>query len=366
MASARAPPGVSAPSGSGGPPPPSAFAFALEDPFDPGFQDSTAPDPEVLPPPAVPESVSAEIRRMYTYLVDLFPQAAGSPAVPPPRAHFEEFFSPSATPHQPVFLSWFERVRTALSDADSGSGLLPPRSSQYAVGGDHALGSAVPVNPSLLSMFERPIRPSLQVGLTVREAASLEASCQSLSLALSHTMWLLLGLLGFVRLQGFALADVTLFNTLVTSLSKCLAHQASLSASQMAFIGLKHLQFYLSHLLAYFSDINKRAMLASPLVCSDLLFAEADVARLLAVTQTSSWLKSQQAMVDMASRSAGARWRHFSPVRSPSHSSPSRHDSGSPSCQNKRVRCDSPTPSWALKGSKSGFRRWGHVPRPTR
>ena len=216
------------------------------------------------------------------------------------------------------------------------------------------------MNPSLLSMFERPLRPSLQLGLGVREAAALEASCRSHSKALSHSLWLLSGLLVFVRLQGFAPADAALFNTLVTSLSKCLAHQASLSASQTAFIGLKRRQFYLSHLLAYFSDINKHAMLAFPLVCADLLFSEADVAWLLADTQTSSSLRSQQALVDVASRSTGARRRRFSPSRSPARSSPSRRrrrDCGSPSRQNKRVRFNSPALSSALKGSKSGFRR---------
>ena len=157
-------------------------------------------------------------------------------------------------------------------------------------GGEHALGSVVPVNPSLLSMFERLLRPSLQLGLTVQEAVVLESSCRRLlSEALSHAMWLLLGLLGCVRLQGFTPAGAALFNTLVTSLSKCLVHQASLSASQTVFIGLKRRQFYLSHLPAYFSEVNKRAMLTSPLVCADMLFAEAGVACLLADTQTSSF-----------------------------------------------------------------------------
>ena len=59
------------------------------------------------------------------------------------------------------------------------------------VQGEDVLGSAVPVNPSLLCIFERPIRPSLQLGLTIREAATLEASCRSLSEALSHVTWLL-------------------------------------------------------------------------------------------------------------------------------------------------------------------------------
>ena len=56
----------------------------------------------------------------------------------------------------------------------------------------------------------------------------------------------------------------------------------------------------ISHLPAYFSEANKRAMLAAPLVCASSLFAESDVARLLVDTQTSSSLRSQQALVDVA------------------------------------------------------------------
>ena len=92
---------------------------------------------------------------------------------------------------------------------------------------------------------------------------------------------------------------------------------------------------FISHLPAYFSDVNKRAMLAAPLVCADSLFLESDVTRLLSDTQTSSSLKSQQAMVDVASNTSGPRRRRFSPARSPALSSPSRRrrrDSGSPAC----------------------------------
>ena len=123
--------------------------------LDPSF---IAPDelpedaaPDALPldvdstvPAAFPESVRSEFRRMLSFLVDLFPQAAGAPsALTPPRALFEDFFGSSA-PTSPVCLSWFERVRTALSDADShlasflSSGradfsFLPPCNSSYAV-----------------------------------------------------------------------------------------------------------------------------------------------------------------------------------------------------------------------------------------
>ena len=173
-------------------------------------------------------------------------------------------------------------------------------------------------------------------------------------------MWLLSGLLGFVQLQGVSPSDAPLFNTLVTSLSKCLAHQASIAASHTAFVGLKRRQFYLSHLPAYFSDVHKRAMPAAPLVCADSLFAESDISRLLSGTQKSSSLRSQQALVDVTSTRSGPRRRRFSPARSLSRSSPSRQrcrESGSPSRSSKRVGFDSPAPPSALKPSNKGFRR---------
>ena len=176
----------------------------------------------------------------------------------------------------------------------------------------------------------------------------------------SYLMWLLSGVLTFVRLQGFTPADSSLFHTLVTSLSKSLAHQALVSASHTAFIGLRRRQFYLSHLPVYFSEVNKRTMLPSPLVCSDFLFAQSDVVRLLSDTQASSSFQSQQALVDVVSLGSGACCRYFSPSGSPARSSPPRRrrrESGSPSHKPKRVCFDSPAPSLTLKGSLSGFRR---------
>ena len=93
-----------------------------------------------------------------------------------------------------------------------------------------------------------------------------------------------------------------LFNSLVTSLSKSLAHQANFTATHLAFLGLKRRQFFLSHLPSYFSDVAKRSMLSSPVVLASSLFAKGDVARLLAETQTSSSLRSQQGLVEVVAR----------------------------------------------------------------
>ena len=270
---------------------------------------------------------------MIDYICGLFPQAAGvPPSAPPLRALFESFFAPAAPATPSLQLNWFDRVRTSLVEADSrvaailSSGrperlVLPQRLGSYAVKGDCALGRAVPVNESLLSHFERPLRPTLQMGVTVRDAMALEASCRAQLEALSYSMWVLSGLLGFVRLQDFTPADPVLFHHLVTALSKSLAHQAQVTASHTAFLCHRRREFYLSHLPAYFSNVSKRSMLSSPAVFADSRFREEDVSHLLEATRSSSSLKSQQAMVDVASRhpssSSSFRQRRGSPSRSP-------------------------------------------------
>ena len=228
--------------------------------------------PHVLDPglAAVPEAVRSEFHRMLAFVVDLFSQTVGSPSVPPPpRTLFEDFFY-SSTSSSPIYLSWFERVRSALSEADSRLSsfvasdhgdflLLPSRSPVCAVHGDFVLGGSAPVNPSVLSLLDRRLKPSHHVGLSIREAAALEGSLRSQSEALSHSMWVLSVLLAFVQLQHFDPEDANLFNTLVTSLSKSLAHQANLTATHTAFLGLKRRQFSLSHFPSYFSEVSKRA-----------------------------------------------------------------------------------------------------------
>ena len=74
--------------------PSAAFGFSASE----DLPEDSPPDavPHILDPgfAAVPESVRSEFRRMMGFIVDLFPQAAGSPSVsPPPRALFEDFFS---------------------------------------------------------------------------------------------------------------------------------------------------------------------------------------------------------------------------------------------------------------------------------
>ena len=140
--------------------------------------------------------------------------------------------------------------------------------------------------------------------------------------------------------QGFSPSYPALFNKLVTTLSKSLAHQAQVSASHTSFLCHRRREFYLSHLPAYFSDVNKRSLLSAPAVFADSLFREEDVTRLLESTRSTSSLKSQQAMVDVASRrfpSSSSGQRCSSPGRSPARSPAKRRRQsyGSPSRQHK-------------------------------
>ena len=340
-------------------PPPSADPLADEDERFPD-DDQVPLDPSA--PPLSLDSARSEYRRMIEYICGLFPRAADvPPSAPLPRALFESFFAPVAPATPSLNFNWFDRARTALMDADTrvasllAAGrpellLLPQRVASYAVRGDCSLGRAVPVNESLLAHFDRPLRPNLQLGVTVRNAMALEASFRAQSEALPYSMWVLSGLLGFVRLQDFSPADPALFNQLVTALSKSLAHQAQVTALHTAFLCQCRHEFYLSHLPAYFSDVTKRSMLSSSAVYVDSLFREEDVARLLEATRSSSSLKSQQAMVDVASRlpsASAVRQCRASPSRSPTQRC--RQSSGSPSRPSKRVRLDSLAPSSALK-----------------
>ena len=341
---------------------------------DPGFDpDDRQFDDEIhfadpSAPPISLDSSRSEYRRMVEYVLGLFPQASGVP----PSALFESFFADS-TPSSPnLHFNWFDRVRQSLTDADArmaaalSSGrsdrvFLLSRHLSYVVRGDHAGAKAVPVNESSLAHFERPLRPNLLGGLSVRDAMALESSFRGQSETLSYALWVLSGLLGFVRLQGFSPSDPALFNQLVTALSKSLAHQASVTASQISYICAKRREFYLSHLPAYFTDSTKRSLLESPAVFADALFAEPDIASLLHATRSTSSLRSQQAMVDVSSRgsSSSSRGRRSSPRRSPARASPScrrRRESGSPARSQKRVRFDSPAPASALKSSRKPFR----------
>ena len=145
---------------------PFAFGVAPDELPDEDTLDAVPQDTDPSLPQVIPEAFRSEFRRMLAFIIDLFPQAAGSPSVPPPpRALFEDFFAPASVPPQPIFLNWFERVRAALADVDarmaatlaagrSDFSFIPSRSPSYTVHGDSAQGRAVPVNPSLLSLFE--------------------------------------------------------------------------------------------------------------------------------------------------------------------------------------------------------------------
>ena len=160
------------------------FPGDVHDPLDPSA------------PPLALESARSEYRRMIDYICGLFPQVVGvPPSAPPPRPLFESFFAPAAQATPSVQLNWFDHVRTSLLEADSrvasllSSGrpeclVVPQRLPTYEVKGDCALGHAVPVNESLLSHFECPLRPNLQLGITIRDAMALEASSHSQSEAL--------------------------------------------------------------------------------------------------------------------------------------------------------------------------------------
>ena len=79
-------------------------------------------------------------------------------------------------------------MASLLASGHSERLVLPPHHTLYAGRGEHASVKAVPVNESLLAHFDKLLRPSLLVGLSVLGAMALEAAFRAQSEALSYSM----------------------------------------------------------------------------------------------------------------------------------------------------------------------------------
>lgn len=102
------------------------------------------------------------------------------------------------------------------------------------------------------------------VTISFKEVEGLELAVRHLSEKQSFSLWVLSGLLGYLKAQGFMPEDKRLFDQLVTSLSKCLALQANVAASLTTFLATKRRRQYLSYLPSFYLDHQKRSLLGGP------------------------------------------------------------------------------------------------------
>ena len=286
-----------------------------------------------------------------------FPQSKGE--LPPTRlsqSEFECVFPRQAESSSPLpALKLFERIRLALSDADErlvraveqnkpSKYLLPRKKPIYAVADLPSGGVPLVPNQALDNQYTKRVNMFRSVGLSLQECLSLESLFRGQTEALSHSMWVLTGLLSLIRQEGFVPRDETLFHQFVSSLSIGLSHQANLSAAGTSFSCLKRRELYVSHLPPIYSESMKRSLLASPASLGSALFKPEDVERFSVLADRSSNIKSNQSVVEFMSGSAR---RSRSPRRSPSRPSsssyvPRNRNSRSPSRSPKRVRFSSP------------------------
>ena len=208
-----------------------------------------------------------------------------------------------------------------------------------------ALGHSAPDFASLFSLFVKQLIPSFHFGLFVPATAALAASLLSRSAFVFPFLWVLFWIARFVQLQTFAPVASSLFLMLVPFFRRALSSSFPVCFPLSSF---QRRLFFLLHLHTSFSGVTKRTLLAAPAVGSAFLFAEADVSRQLSDIRSSSSLQSQQSLVAISSRSAGARSGLFPSCSSPAWRYPSGHrhcDSGFPACDSCRGRLDSLSPS---------------------
>ena len=211
--------------------------------------------------------------------------------------------------------------------------LFPKRREYTSVPENPSAGAPLPVNKSLFAHFTGSVSKHRLVGLTLHEAAVLEGLFRSQTEDLSHTLWILSGLIGLLRHEGFSPRDPVLFNKFVSSLSMGLSQQAHFACGGATYFTLKRRQFYLSHLPHYIPPEIKTLLLSSPTSLVPLLFDEPLVTNALQYARDASSFRSQQAMIDLASRSSVF-----------SNRSPGRQSYYSPRSDRKRRRSRSPSP----------------------
>ena len=207
----------------------------------------------------------------------LFPQAVGAPTVtPPPCALFESFFAYATPFQQSLSFNQFDRVRTALFDADARMAsillLAAPTACSFLLATLRMLFvvSMPLVGLCLLMSRYWHILRSLCVlfvswSLSARFHVLGGVFPRSVGIAVVFDM-------GVVRVTwlcapaGFSAGRSSLVQpACYGSLQESCSPGAGV-ASHTAYICHKRREFYLPHLPVYFSDVSKRSVLDSPAV----------------------------------------------------------------------------------------------------
>ena len=147
--------------------------------------------------------------------------------------------------------------------------------------------------------------------------------------AISHFMWVLTGLMGLIKQEGYVPKGQALFLQLVSSLSMGLAHQANIASAGVSFATLKRRHYYVNPLILGYPDCLKKVLLASPTLSAAFLFREEDITCLVKVTNQSSSISAHQSLVEVASSLSRSRSSRRSPGHSGSSFRPRRPDTPS-------------------------------------
>ena len=206
-----------------------------EDPACPRDPEEERPPDQNIPDPENPVLMK-DYPRMLAYLSSMFPNSKGdNSSSKRKRSAFEQFWQPEEPPSSPYHnLTWSERVAEILEETDQNlinhvskgkqdRFLLPKRKNIYRVSGDTADGEAAALNVSVSDLYQYIPKTNRQVGMTVAEVAALESTLRYQLEVMSHSMWVMTGLMGMIRSEGFAPKDPNLFNSFVNSLSMGLA-----------------------------------------------------------------------------------------------------------------------------------------------
>ena len=216
--------------------------------------------------------------RLSKFIYDQYPESRplSSPSLPP-RCSFESLFAPveppeSSCPHLRLYPR-VQEVMTATRELAAAlsrkmkpfSAVLPKKNRKHSIADVPEFSTAPLVNSNFSHLTDNKTVSNKRWGsITFLEMDRMESVSRSLLEGISHSLWLLSGILSQLKQADFSPPDPDLFNTNISSISASLSSQARSAAALADFLQSKWRESYVAHTTLPLSQAQKCELLVSP------------------------------------------------------------------------------------------------------
>lgn len=225
-----------------------------------------------------------QLKQLQDLVIGFFPEAKDPNVVPPkPVAATEGIFAPAPTRGQPrEKMTRFQRFSSLKKEVEdealakdnvkvkSFRHLLKPERGSYQVADRDFQESPIPNSSIPRLTSPRLVTEKMCVSVPLEDLRRLENTTHALQDTQSFSMWLLAGLLQYIKSAGFQPPDLPMFERLCSSITGAqVKNNACLNRIQ-AYCVLNRRRLYLSHAPPSLSEEQKLKLMNSPIFGKEL------------------------------------------------------------------------------------------------